>query len=148
MNTGRDVAGRTALWIVVGCLAVGIVLGWSWGRKDTAQSQPAAEESAPAAPGGSEAVPGERNVVHQFENDEEIQGFASIWQQRQGTMARMAVLRAYWSEEQARLAELNEQLSSTYGLDLEKRHVLDTQARTLFEVEEAPEQEPSLEPSS
>ena len=56
-----------------------------------------------------------------------------MWQQRQAVMLRMSVLNAYWTEEQAAIAQLNEQLATQYHVDVNKSYTLDTEHRTLIE---------------
>jgi len=72
-------------------------------------------------------------VVHTFTNEEEMRTFATLWQQRQGSGVRLAVLKSFWDEETASLNKLNETFTTTYNLDVSKNYKLDAQRRVLFE---------------
>ena len=89
------------------------------------------EQPTPAAE-GQEAT-GEGKVVYTFTDDAGLQGFTSRWQQQQGTRLRMAVLETYWNQEQARLAQLNNQLAEAYGVDPAKNYAFDGDRRALVE---------------
>ena len=123
-----------------------ICAAWSWSKKDEKAPKVTAATTATAVPSASAAETsqpkGEETIVHTFANDDEVKAFANLWQQRQGIITRMAVLRAYWSEEQTRLNEMDAQLTSAYKLDLKKRHVLSPERKVLIELEplaDAPE---------
>lgn len=64
-----------------------------------------------------------------------MKGFAQLWQQRQAVITRMAVLQAYWNQEQPALQESNTQLLSTYNLDVNKNYTLDAARKVLVEQE-------------
>ncbi len=129
---------------VSGLVVILLSVGWSWGKKDgkSEEAQPTVTANTGASVASSEVKPDaaqEEKIVHTFATDDEVKAFASLWQQRQGIITRMAVLRAYWSEEQARLNEMDTQLTSTYKLDLKKRHVLSQERKALIELEPLPE---------
>ena len=137
-----------ALRGAAGLVGLLLVAGWSWGKKEetvvadaksTTQARPAASTPAAASVAPGAMKDGKENIVHTFANDDEVKTFANEWQQRQGIITRMAVLRAYWSEEQSRLGEMDKQLSSTYKIDLKKRHVLSPERKVLLEMEPLPE---------
>jgi hypothetical protein len=98
-----------------------------------ADAAPAEGQPAPAAP--AEAETG--TIVHTFATDEELQAFGNLWQQRQGSGVRLAVLKSFWDEENAELSKLNTTLSETYQLDVTKNYTLDAQRRVIIERPEA-----------
>ncbi len=114
-----------------------ICAAWSWSKKDEkAPKVTAAATAVPTASAAEASQPkGEETIVHTFATDDEVKAFANQWQQRQGIITRMAVLRAYWAEEQTRLNEMDAQLTSAYKLDLKKRHVLSPERKVLIELE-------------
>jgi hypothetical protein len=143
---------QSTAWLM---LIVSFALMGFWGKKEEKKPvQEAAPASAAAAPapqaqGQSEAVPavGEKiqvadqtgTVVYKFADDNDMRTFAELWQQRRGLMTRMAVLRAYLSEEQVRLEELDNQFESDYSVDTTKKFVLDSDRGLLVELDQ-PEQ--------
>ena len=62
------------------------------------------------------------------------------FQRRQGVLTRMAVLQAYWNQEQTGLTQLNQELLSKYNLDVNKNYTLDTTKKALVEQPLTPEQ--------
>ncbi len=86
------------------------------------------EEAAPVA------KPDEK-IAYTFKDDAELQAFTQLWQQRQGILVRMTVLKGYWDQEEAGLAELNTKVAADYQLDSAKNYSLDTQRRVLIERE-------------
>jgi len=93
------------------------------------------EEATLTGEAAPEAVAGEEKIVYTFEDDEALRQFTDLWQQRQSIILRMTVLQAYWNEEQAALAELNNVLTSQYHTDATKNYVLDGDRRVLIERE-------------
>jgi hypothetical protein len=135
--------------VVAGVLALVLASGWSWGKKEAAPSENKASTGASAsANAASAAAQPDEKIVHTFSNDDDVKAFAGLWQQRQGIITRMAVLRAYWSEEQARLNEMDTQLTSSYKLDLKKRHILSQERKVLIELEALPEASAPVSPQS
>jgi len=123
------------LLVVVG--GVGLVL-WAVVRSSAPRqpvSQPAAlpastpPPAAVTAPPAAEAEP----IVYQFEDEAKMREFAGLWQQRQKTLLRLAVLRAYWENEQAGSAALNTQLETQYHLSPTGNYILDAEKRVLME---------------
>jgi len=96
----------------------------------TPPAKPSAAAASTAAPaqGKQEDTP-----IHTFADEEELKGFAALWQQRQGMAVRMAVLQDYWKGEQNAIAQLNNKLSTDYGLDVTKDYTLDNKRRVLIE---------------
>ena len=104
--------------------------------------QPPAATAAPGAatsPAGTPATaatgPGQEKVAFVFANEQQLNEFAKLSQQRQGILVRMSVLRAYFSEEQAGLAELDKKTVDEYKLDMNKNYSYDPQRRALIERE-------------
>ena len=129
---------RAVLWIVgVGIVGVGLMLALR------AQEQAQAPSQAQQPP----ATAQQEKVAFTFTDDAQMQTFAQFWQQRQVVLTRMAVLQAYWNEEQALLAKVNQQLLSTYHLDPNKQYTLDAGRKVLIERETPPEQPPPLGPA-
>jgi hypothetical protein len=100
------------------------------------EGAPATAEPAAAA----EAPAPEERVVHTFKDEQELQRFVELWQQRQGILVRLSVLQAYVGEEQAGLAELQRQLGETYHLNLQAldRTVIDLEKRVIVERAQPP----------
>lgn len=111
---------------------------------EAAKKKPAQpEEAAPPT-----VATAEDKVAHSFENEDKLKEFAQLWQQRQGTIVRMSVLRAYWDEEQAALAKLNSQITSDYHLDPSKNYTLDAKRRAIIELPEEPAASPDTADSA
>ena len=97
---------------------------------------PAADSEATPVEGQlAEATPEaeEGTVVHTFADEQELQAFGNLWQQRQGSGVRLAVLKSFWDEEDADLTKLNSTLTETYTLDVAKNYTLDAQRRVIIE---------------
>lgn len=129
---------RTLAWVIgVGCAGVvlALVLRGQSREDTTAVAQQAKEAAQPAAA----AKPSEpEKIVFTFENDEKMNEFTNLWQQRQAMILRMTVLQSFWNEEQVRLAQLNQQLADQYKVDVTKNYYLDGQRRVLIERETPP----------
>ena len=109
------------------------------------------EQETPAAPGeaaeaqaetteaaAEPASPEAETVVHTFADDEAMQLFAGIWQQRQVLLVRLTVLKSYWDSEQAALDQLNSRFAADYNVDVTRRYRLDEQRRVLIELAALP----------
>ena len=107
-------------------------------------SFPSTHAASPSEAAGAQA--GE-HVVYAFPDEEKFREFTTLSQQRQGILLRMSVLRAYWSEEQANLNELDNKLSSEYHLNMSKAYSYDSQRRALIE-HEVPSQQAAPTPPS
>ena len=101
---------------------------------------PQGSAPAPAQPAAAPASAPEERVVHTFKDEQELQHFVELWQQRQGILVRLSVLQAYLGEEQAGLAELERQLGETYHLNLQAldRTVIDLEKRVIVEHAQPP----------
>ncbi|MBI3330661.1 MAG: hypothetical protein HYZ96_00955, partial [Candidatus Omnitrophica bacterium] len=117
--------------VVVGLVGVGA--GYLL-RGSQPQRGPASVEQAKAQLIQASMTPaaGEK-VAHTFPDQEAMQAFVNLWQQRQERLVRMAMLEGYWNNDQATLNQLNSQFNTQYQLDLAKRHVLDAEKRVLVE---------------
>ena len=72
-------------------------------------------------------------TVFTFSDDAQMQEFARLWNQREGVLARIAVLQRYWNQEQSELAVFNQQLLSQYHVDANHSYSLDTDRKALIE---------------
>ena len=127
---------RTLSWgIAVGAVVAALVVLRGQGREaSVAIAEPMKGPSAqPAAQTSPEAGKKEEKIAHTFEDEAKMRAFAKLWQQRQGVIVRMTVLKAYFSEEQAALDELNQKITSDYQLDATKNYLLDPKRRVLIE---------------
>ncbi len=118
---------RVALWMVtVGLVGfIAVINCQAKERKPKSESAPQpAVQQAPQPP-----------PIFTFTTNEEMQEFAKIWQQRQGTLARMAVLQGYWNQEQDSAQRITQELTSRYHLDATKAYSLDPLRKALIEVE-------------
>src|SRR3989338_6241043 len=105
-------------------------------------------ESAPAEgqAAGAPASAEEGTVVHTFATEDEMKTFATLWQQRQGSGVRLAVLKSFWDEENTELTKLNGALTETYQLDVTKNYMLDANRRVIVERPAAAEPAPEAPP--
>lgn len=125
----RVITWGAGVWCLVGLLTA------LWQLRDgnvaTAVAQTAEESTAsPPAP----AAPADGTIVHRFADEASLQAFAKLWQRRQAALTRMAVLQAYWDQEQPGLNQVNQQLLAEYQLDVKKSYRLDTEQRVLLEL--------------
>lgn len=121
---------RTVLCVISAAMlsAAGAAGLWAKERKapkDTAQKE---QPSSPDA-----AKPEEGAVAFTFKDEDQMREFGKLWTLRQASLTRLAVLQDYATEEQAELAEINNQLLSQYNLDIQKNYTLNTDHRTLIE---------------
>jgi len=86
-------------------------------------------------------------IAFTFSEDEQMQQFALLWQQRQLITTRMAVLQSYWGVEQGNLTDVNKQLLEKFNLDVSKNYALDAERKVLIEREEAQPPAPLDQPS-
>ena len=122
------------IWISGIAMVLGLGGPWSSTALAEAAKKEQAEKKTEAAP----APKAEEKVAFTFENNAKMEEFTKLWQQRQGMIVRMTVLQAYWNEEQAGLAQLNNKLTADYKLDATKNYSLDAKRRVLIEREAAP----------
>lgn len=125
---------RAVPWIAgVVLISVGLV----WGLH--AQEQKATSPADPAAAPTQEKP---EKIVFTFADDAQMQEFAKLWQQRQATLTKMAVLQGYWNQEQTNVDQTNQQLLSQYKLDVQKVYTMDPKRKVLIE-REAPSEQPA-----
>lgn len=103
----------------------------------------AATKDTPAARAAPSST--QEKVIYTFQDDNSLQQFTELWQQRQGILVRLSVLQAYLSEEQAGLEELNEKVSSAYHMNMDAlgNYVLDTDRKLIVERPGAPAAAPA-----
>ncbi len=112
------------------------------------KGQPAAAASATPAEGQKADGKKEEKIVYTFEDEQKMQEFTKLWQQRQGIVLRMTVLKSYWDEEQVALTQLNNKLAADYKLDSTKNYFLDGQRRVIIERDTPPAMTPAPAPST
>lgn len=95
-------------------------------------AMPPASAPSPEATTTPLATEGE-SIVYQFGDEAKMREFASVWQSRQKTLLRMAVLRAYWENEQAGATALSTQLETQYHLNPAGNYILNAEKRVLME---------------
>ena len=131
---------RVTMWVLgAGVASVALMIALraqEQSAKPIAGGQ-ASSSAAPAAPAAS----GEEKVAFTFTDEEQMKQFAQVWQQRQAALTRMAVLQAYWNQEQGALTQMNQQLLSQFNLDVNKNYTLDTDRKVLVEQPLTPEQQ-------
>lgn len=110
----------------------------------SAKEPPKAAEGKPSAPAKSSAAAMADQVVFTFTSDEQMRQFANLWQQRQASLTRLAVLQAYVTQEEAETGKLNQQLEAQYHLQMNKHYTLDTDRHVLIERWEAPQATPDV----
>ena len=77
--------------------------------------------------------PVEGPVVYTFADDEQMRAFGQRWQQRQGLVLRLAMLDAYWNNEQSTLNTVNQRITNEYHLDTSKNYMLNSDRRVIAE---------------
>lgn len=92
-------------------------------------AQPKAVPPAPALAASGEAEP----VVYQFADEAGMREFAGLWQQRQKALLRLAVVRAYFDNEQEAAKKVNTELEAQYSLNPTSNYTLDADKRQLIE---------------
>ncbi len=115
---------RVALWLVgagIASLSATVVLC----AKDHPVQPPATQRSS--------ATPSQERVAFTFSDEAQMRRFAKLWGRRQATVTRLAVLQEYANQEQADLADVNQQLLSQYNLDVSKNYTLDSDRKVLLE---------------
>lgn len=136
---------RQGLWLsLVGVGIVGTALMVTLQAQErqaapSAKAQSASEKGSPATPAPAASSQPEK-VAYTFTDEAQIQQFAQMWQERQLTLTRMAVLQDYFNKEQESLTKMNGEFSSKYNLDVNKNYTLDAQRKALIERELPPEQ--------
>jgi hypothetical protein len=111
-----------------------------------AQQQPQASRLAPTKAqvieaGLTSGAP--EKVVHRFEGEDQLKQFATLWQQRQASLLRMAMIEGYWNTEQGSFNQLNQQLSSQYNIDPAKTYVFSPEQRSIIERNEPAPADPA-----
>ena len=119
---------RAALWMVTAGLIGFVAVVSCQAKERKPKAEPAAVQ--PAVEPAPQPPP-----VFTFTTDEEMQEFATIWQQRQIALTRIAVLQSYFSQEQEGVKRITEELSAKYHLDAAKSYSLDVPRKALVEVE-------------
>jgi len=92
--------------------------------------------------------PVEGPVVHTFADDEQMKSFAQRWQQRQGLLLRLAMLEAYWNNEQGTLNVINQKITSDYHLDTSKNYMLESERKVIVERPASPPAEGAAAPQT
>lgn len=128
---------KRLVWIA-GIVIAGGALVWALQGQEQ-QKQPAPPPAQATAPQAAASTEPEK-IAFTFTDEEQMKQFAKVWGQRQGVLTRMAVLQAYWNQEQAGLGQLNQELLSKYNLDVNKNYTLDTAKKALVEQPLTPEQ--------
>jgi len=128
---------RRFVWLSAAMLVSGLVMCGV--RAAESKPRPAAAPK-PAAPAPSTTPPKEQapegTVIFTFADEAQMETFAKAWRERQIILTRMAVLKMYWEEEQAKLNTADESLLSTYHInskDATKAYSLDTSRKVILE---------------
>lgn len=120
---------RATLWTIgAGVTAVALMIALRAQEQPGGKTEPAKEAATSAD-----------KIAFTFSDEQKMQEFAQIWQQRQVVLTRMAVLQSYWNVEQGGLNETNKQLLEKFNLDVNKNYTLDTDRKVLVEREAAPQ---------
>ena len=127
---------RAALWVVgAGVTSVALMFAL---RAQEQQIKPSSTAAATVAP--ATAPKGPEKVAFTFADDTQLQQFGQLWQQRQASVAKMAVLQSYFKEEQANLGRVNQELLSRYNIDVNKNYTFDAACKVLLEQATPPQQ--------
>ena len=120
---------RATLWTIgAGVTGVALMIALRAQEQPGGKAEPAKDAVAPA-----------EKIAFTFSDDQKMQEFAQIWQQRQVILTRMAVLQSYWNIEQGGLNETNKQLLEKFNMDVNKNYTLDSERKVLVEREAAPQ---------
>ncbi|GEM_PF-2321234 len=126
---------RAALWVVgAGVTSVALMFALR------AQEQQVKPSTTTAAIAAAPAPKGPEKVAFTFADDTQLQQFGQLWQQRQASVAKMAVLQSYFKEEQANLGRVNQELLSRYNIDVNKNYTFDSARKVLLEQPMPPQQ--------
>lgn len=98
------------------------------------RAQEAERSTRSALRGSSAAASRAARVVFTFKDDEQMRAFATLWAQRERSMARLGTLQEYWAQEQRDLARLQQRLAE-YQVDAAKSYVLDPDRKVLVEAD-------------
>ena len=133
---------RVTLWVIgAGVASVALMIALraqEQAAKPIGSTPSASTVSKAAAPAGNE------KTAFTFTDENQMKQFAQLWQQRQAVLTRMAVLQAYWNQEQGTLTQMNQQLLSQFNLDVAKNYTLDTDKKILIEQPLTPEQQAAV----
>ena len=117
---------RALIWV----MTIGLVGFMSVVSCQAKERKPKADAAKPAVQQAPQPPP-----VFTFATDEEMQEFAKVWQQRQTSLAKMAVLQGYFNQEQDTVQRITGELATKYHLDSNKSYALDIPRKALVEVE-------------
>ena len=134
---------RAVAWVVVAGVVVALVVvmrqqgpkAATVSKTSVATAAPSVFKNASAPPASALAqlpAAGEK-IVHTFSDDSQIQDFLKLFQLRQATVLREAMLQGYLTGEQANLNKIHDEITKQYGLDLSKAYTLNTAQRTVVE---------------
>ena len=121
---------RVMLWIVgAGITSVALTVALQ------AQERPAAKP-APTAAAVAASPAAQEKPAFAFTDEAQMRQFGQLMQKRQAVVTRMAVLQAYFENEQEGLKKLNDELLNKYHLDTNKNYRLDPQRKVILEQSE------------
>ena len=149
MRVGRTVlVGGGCLGAVVAVALSGAVQHVRAETKEIATAQPSSMGSPASAAGA--ASPGEAagTVVYTFPDDAKFDEFANLWRQYQAALTRKAVLDTYLVQEEATMGKLNQELLSTFHLDITKNYRLSQDRKTILEVPAPTTSQPENAPAA
>jgi len=119
-------------WLIaVGCLGLAVGMFVKGGGQGSAVI---ATQAGVQRPGVSGAIP-TGNVIYTFKSSDQVHAFATIWQERQNMIVRMALLQGYWNGEKKLVTQLNEQLNEKYSLEPDGNYKLNNEDKILVRVE-------------
>lgn len=135
---------KRSVWGIAGILiaVVALIVGLQLQEKRLNAQQPNEGQATPAAP-----TSGEETIAYTFSDEAQMQEFGQLWRQHQEVRIRMAVLQGYLTQEQAALAQLNQQFLSKYNLDVTKNYSLDTDRKVILERPASATPEPGAQPA-
>ena len=126
---------RNLLW-GIGAIAASAMLVTILRAEDKVAPKPGSASMPMAQPAGANASKDSKDkIAFTFKDEPQMREFATMWQQRQVILARMAVLQNYWNQEQGNLSEINQKFLSQYNLDVNKNYALDPDRKVLLERE-------------
>lgn len=138
---------KRVVWWMIGAGMTSVALTVALQAQERPATKPAAATTASNAPAAASQDPQEK-AAFTFTDDAQMRQFGQLMQKRQAMVTRMAVLQAYFENEQTGLKELNDELLNKYHLDTNKNYRLDPQHKTILEQPEEPATGSSASPKA
>ena len=149
MRVGRiALVGGGCLGAVFAVALSGLVQQVRGETKELATAQPSSMGSPASAAGAASSGETAGTVVYTFPDDAKFDEFANLWRQYQAALTRKAVLETYLVQEEATMGKVNQELLSTFHLDVTKNYRLSPDRKTIIEVPAPAASQPENAPAA